>query len=237
MWTASLGLPAFDKARARELADAVEAWRDTAIEPLRAVRTALRGGVAHAPEDETEALRKQVLKLEIEAERVEQVIICTPDKDLAQCVTADGRVVQYDRRRELLYDRDGVIEKFGVPPESIPDYLGLVGDSADGFPGLPGWGAKSSSAVLARYEHLENIPAAPGQWDVPSLRGAAKLAATLQAQFDDALLFRQIATLDYDVEVGSVDDWQWGGPTADFATICGELDNPELLAYAERLAR
>ena len=169
-------------------------------------------------------------------QRVEQVLIVTADKDLGQCVEGD-RIVQFDRRNRLVIDEAGVTEKFGVGPASIPDYLGLVGDSADGFPGLPGWGAKSSSAVLARYEHLENIPAAPGQWDVPGLRGAAKLAATLQAQFDDALLFRKIATLDYDVDVGNVDDWQWGGPTADFATICAERDNPELLAYAERLAR
>ena len=169
-------------------------------------------------------------------QRVEQVLIVTADKDLGQCVEGD-RIVQFDRRNRLIIDEAGVTEKFGVGPASIPDYLGLVGDSADGFPGLPGWGAKSSSAVLARYEHLENIPAAPGQWDVPGLRGAAKLAATLQAQFDDALLFRQIATLDYDVEVGSVDDWKWDGPTADFATICAELGDPELLAYAERLAR
>ena len=147
------------------------------------------------------------------------------------------RIVQFDRRNRLIIDEAGVTEKFGIGPASIPDYLGLVGDSADGFPGLPGWGAKSSSAVLARYEHLENIPAAPGQWDVPGLRGAAKLAATLQAQFDDALLFRQIATLNYDVEVGNVDDWKWAGPTADFAKICAELGDPELLAYAERLAR
>ena len=96
--------------------------------------------------------------------RVEQVVICTPDKDLAQCVTADGRVVQYDRRRGLLYDHAGVVDKFGVPPASIPDYLGLVGDSADGFPGLPGWGAKSAAALLARYGHISAIPFDPSEW-------------------------------------------------------------------------
>ena len=108
-------------------------------------------------------------------DRVEQVIICTPDKDLAQCVTPDGRVVQLDRRKETIYDRAGVIEKFGVPPESIPDYLGVVGDSADGFPGLAGWGAKSAAAVLTRYGHIEDIPHDVAEWDV-NVRGAGKLA-------------------------------------------------------------
>lgn len=167
-------------------------------------------------------------------ERVEQVLIVTADKDLGQCVTGE-RIVQFDRRNRLIIDEAGVTEKFGVGPESIPDYLGLVGDSADGFPGLPGWGAKSASSVLARYGHIEDIPAAAGQWDVPGLRGAAKLAATLQAQFDDALLFRKIATLDYDVPVGAVDDWQWNGPTNEFAAMCDEIGSPELVEYAERL--
>ncbi len=131
-------------------------------------------------------------------DRVEQVLIVTPDKDLGQCVSGD-RVVQYDRRKREIIDEDGVIAKFGVGPESIPDYLGLVGDTADGFPGLPGWGAKSASLVLARYRHLEDIPAQAALWDVAGLRGAAKLSATLQAQMDHALLFRTIATVDRDV--------------------------------------
>lgn len=168
-------------------------------------------------------------------ERVDQVLIVTADKDLGQCVEGQ-RIVQFDRRNRLIIDEAGVTEKFGVGPASIPDYLGLVGDSADGFPGLPGWGAKSTSSVLARYGHIENIPAAAGQWDVPGLRGAAKLATTLQAQLDDALLFRKIATLDYTVEVGAVDDWRWGGPTTEFAAACDELASPELVEYAERLA-
>ena len=168
-------------------------------------------------------------------ERVEQVLIVTADKDLGQCVTGE-RIVQFDRRNRLIIDEAGVVEKFGVGPASIPDYLGLVGDSADGFPGLPGWGAKSASSVLARYGHIEDIPAAAGQWDVPGLRGAAKLAATLQAQYDDALLFRKIATIDYDVPVGAVDDWKWNGPTADFAAVCDDIGNPELVEYAQRLA-
>jgi len=167
-------------------------------------------------------------------ERVEQVLIVTADKDLGQCVRGE-RVVQFDRRKREIIDADGVRAKFGVGPESIPDYLGLVGDTADGFPGLPGWGAKSAGLVLARYGHIEDIPAAAGQWDVPGLRGAAKLSATLQAQLADALLFRQIATVDTDIDVGTVDDWQWHGPTEDFAAIAAELGAPELVAYAARL--
>jgi 5'-3' exonuclease len=168
-------------------------------------------------------------------ERVEQVLIVTPDKDLGQCVRGD-RVVQFDRRKREILDADAIREKFGIGPESIPDYLGLVGDTADGFPGLPGWGAKSASLVLARYIHIENIPPAAGQWDVSGLRGAAKLSVTLQDQLENALLFRQIATLDIHVEVGSVDDWKWSGPTAAFAGIAEELGSPDLVGYARRLA-
>jgi len=167
-------------------------------------------------------------------ERVEQVLIVTPDKDLGQCVRGE-RVVQFDRRKREIIDADGVREKFGVGPESIADYLGLVGDTADGFPGLPGWGAKSAGLVLARYVHIENIPAAAGQWDVTGLRGAAKLSATLQAQLADALLFREIATVVTDIDVGTVDDWRWGGPTPDFAAVADELDAPDLVAFAERV--
>jgi 5'-3' exonuclease len=168
-------------------------------------------------------------------ERVEQVLIVTADKDLGQCVRGE-RVVQFDRRKREIIDDAGVRAKFGVGPESIPDYLGLVGDTADGFPGLPGWGAKSAALVLARYGHLEDIPASAGQWDVPGLRGAAKLSATLQAQLADALLFRTIATVDTDVDVGTVDDWRWRGPTDDFAAVADELGAPELVAYSHRLA-
>ncbi|MDG2113033.1 MAG: 5'-3' exonuclease H3TH domain-containing protein, partial [Actinomycetota bacterium] len=128
-------------------------------------------------------------------ERVEQVLICTVDKDLAQCV--GGKVVQWDRRKDVVLDTAGVREKFGVGPESIADYLGLVGDSADGFPGLPGWGAKSTSTVLDRYVHIEDIPLDVGDWDV-TVRSGAKLAATLADQLDLALLFRRIATVEVD---------------------------------------
>ena len=148
-------------------------------------------------------------------ERVEQVLIITPDKDLGQCVRGK-RVVQFDRRKREIIDEDGVIAKFGVPPASIPDYLGLVGDSSDGFPGIAGWGAKSAAAVLARYGHLEEIPDSAGQWDVPGLRGAAKLSVALQGEFALALLFRRIATVDTDLDVGAVDDWAWTGPTPEF---------------------
>ncbi len=169
--------------------------------------------------------------------RVEQVMICTPDKDLGQCVTPDARIVQYDRRKQLLIDRQGVIDKFGVPPESIPDYLGLVGDTADGFPGLPGWGAKSASLVLARYGHIEDIPASPGQWDV-SVRGAAKLAKTLQEQYEDALLFRRIATIEYDAPtVGSVDELEWLGPGADFVELAKSIDGAALAERATAIAQ
>jgi 5'-3' exonuclease len=140
--------------------------------------------------------------------RVEQVVICTPDKDLGQCV--GGKVVQLDRRNRRLLDAAGVREKFGVDPESIPDYLALVGDTADGFPGLPGWGAKSAAAVLARYGHIAAIPDNPRQWDV-TVRGAPTLAETLRTLRELALQFRVIATLRTDADVGRVDDWRWTG--------------------------
>jgi len=167
---------------------------------------------------------------------VSQVIICTPDKDLAQCVVGT-RVVQMDRRKGTVIDAAGVQAKFGVGPVSIPDYLALVGDSADGFPGLPGWGAKTTAAVLARYEHLEAIPDAPGQWDVPITR-VAGLAATLAAQRHLALLFRDLATLRIDPPViSAVDELRWTGPTPEFATLCaGELDSRSLVERAERVA-
>ena len=168
-------------------------------------------------------------------DRVEQVIICTPDKDLGQCVVGQ-RVVQFDRRKGEVYDAEGVQAKFGVPPTSIPDYLALVGDSADGFPGLAGWGAKSAAAVLAVYGHLEDIPPAAGQWEVPGLRGAAKLSSTLQSQLDLAVLFRRIATVECDAPVGSVDDWLWTGPTERFEEVAATIGAPALAGRARRMA-
>lgn len=168
--------------------------------------------------------------------RVEQVLVCTPDKDLAQCVAGD-RVVQLDRRKRTIRDADGVRADFGVDPASIPDYLALVGDSADGFPGLPGWGAKSAAAVLARYGHLERIPPDPMDWDV-AVRGAARLAATLEAQREDALLFRTLATLVREgPPVGRVDDWRWSGPADDVEQWMDYLDAPQLVPRLERLVR
>ncbi len=167
-------------------------------------------------------------------DRVERAIICTPDKDLAQCV--GGKVVQFDRRAGQFRDADAVLEKYGVPPVSIPDWLALVGDTADGFPGLAGWGAKTAGAVLRSYVRLEDIPHAPGQWDVTGVRGAAKLAATLSEHYDDALLFKRLATLVTDLDVGTVDEWRWDGPTDELATWCDRLDCNDVLRKAERLA-
>jgi len=165
--------------------------------------------------------------------RVEQVIICSPDKDLGQCV--GGKVVQLDRRQNKWIDADGVIAKFGVPAESIPDWLALVGDSADGFPGLPGFGAKSAATLLSRYGHLENIPADAADWDV-TVRGAGTLAATLAARRADADTFKLLATVRTDAVVGTVDDWEWTGPTADFPAWCERFGRQRLADQAAALA-
>ncbi len=166
---------------------------------------------------------------------VEQVVICTPDKDLGQCVRGT-RVVQLDRRKDMLIDEGGVVAKFGVTPASIPDYLALVGDSADGFPGLAGWGAKSAATVLARWAHIEDIPVDQGDWDV-TVRGAAKLATTLQECRDDAVLFKELATLRIDRSLlAGVEDLRWRGPTSAFGRVCAEMDSPGLGRRAEALA-
>ncbi len=168
--------------------------------------------------------------------RVEQVVICTPDKDLAQCVVGT-RVVQFDRRARKLTDEQGVWDRFGVAPVSIPDYLALVGDSADGIPGVPGWGAKSSSTVLARYGHLEEIPEHAREWEV-DVRGAERLAGALREHFDLALLFRRLATLVREAPVSaSVDELRWTGPEPEFGAVCSVLEAPELLERAARAAR
>ena len=154
-------------------------------------------------------------------DRVRQVFICTPDKDLGQCV--GGKVVQWDRRADEIIDVAGVEAKFGVRPESIPDYLGLVGDSADGFPGLKGWGAKSTSAMLSHYGHIEDIPDSHDDWE-PKVRGAAGLAATLVDERDLALLFRRIATVRTDAPVSdSVDELAWRGPHSGFEDLCHQI--------------
>ena len=161
----------------------------------------------------------------------EQVVICTPDKDLAQCVVGD-LVVQLNRRTGVILDEEGVAGKFGVRPSSIPDYLALVGDSADGFPGLPGWGAKSAATVLARFGHIENIPLRASQWELP-LRGAPVLAGTLDQQRDLAMLFKDLATLRTSVSVrATADRLQWSGPRKSFKRIAGELGAPQLFDQA-----
>jgi len=165
---------------------------------------------------------------------VGRAVICTPDKDLAQCVR-DPDVVQFDRRAGQFRDEAAVEAKYGVPPASIPDWLALVGDTADGFPGLTGWGAKSAAAVLRHYRHIEHIPLHPGQWEV-SVRSSAALCATLREHLDDALLFRRLATLELDVEVGAPADWAWQGPDEQFEQWCVLLDANDALTRARALA-
>jgi 5'-3' exonuclease len=158
-----------------------------------------------------------------EDQRVEQVIICTPDKDLAQCVRG-SRVVQLNRRTGAICDADGVVQKFGVPPASIPDYLALVGDAADGYPGLQGWGAKSSAAVLAKFGHIEAVPADFREWNV-NVAGASTLAATLARDMGRALLFRTLATLREDIALfDDLDQLRWRGPAAGFDELAKQLD-------------
>ncbi len=167
---------------------------------------------------------------------VERVLICTPDKDLAQCVRG-RRVVQLDRRRGQIRDEAGVVRRFGVPPGSIPDLLALVGDAADGFPGIAGWGPKSSAAVLSRYGTLETIPPDPAGWDV-AVRGAARLATSLRDNMELALLFRRLATLRTDAAVlreggGSL---RWRGPGPEAGAVAASLDAPQLAERARRAA-
>ena len=155
--------------------------------------------------------------------RVERVLICTPDKDLAQCVRGT-RIVQLDRRTRNIRDEAGVIAKFGVPPASIPDYLALVGDAADGYPGLSGWGAKSTAAVLARFGRLESIPADWRTWGV-NASSPATLARTLTEKREQAFLFRDLATLRTDIPLfTTADELRWTGPTAEFAPLAARLD-------------
>ncbi len=166
---------------------------------------------------------------------VERILLCSPDKDLMQMV--GGKTVAWDRRRDLILDAEAVQAKFGVPPASIPDYLALVGDSADGYPGLPGWGAKSAASVLAVYGSITSIPTDPAAWQVPGLSAirAAKLAATLQAQHADALLFRTLATLRTDVPLPqSLADLEWRGARPQLRQLLAELGAETI---AERITR
>ena len=168
-------------------------------------------------------------------ERVEQVFVCTPDKDLAQVV--DGsRIVQFDRRKGTMRDADGVREKFGVGPASIPDYLALMGDSADGFPGVRGWGAKSAATVLARYPHLEDIPDDAAAW-VVRVRGAARLAGALAGAREEAALFRDLATLRTTLPVfEDVDELRWTGPEPRFFDLCARINAPGYFRRAQAAA-
>jgi 5'-3' exonuclease len=184
-------------------------------------------------EDEADDALASAAAVAAADDAVDEVLILTPDKDLGQCV--GGKVVQVDRRKGKVLDADGVREKFGVEPASLPDWLAVVGDSADGYPGLKGWGASSSAAVLARYGHLEDVPADGADWEV-GVRNARTLAATLAAQRDQAYLFKVLATLRQDCEVGTVDAWRWTGPTADFGAMCERLELRDLPDRVERLA-
>ncbi len=164
-------------------------------------------------------------------ESVDRILICTPDKDLSQCV-AGTRVVQLDRRQNVIRDEAAVVAKFGVGPVSIPDYLALVGDSADGFPGIPGWGAKTAAAILSSYVHLEDIPGDWRRWGA-SVRRARPLAEALFTGWNDALLFRTLATLRTDVPLfdsieHSIDDLRWKGPRPEFEALCRRMKAPRL---------
>ena len=167
---------------------------------------------------------------------VEQIVLCSPDKDLAQLVSG-SRIVCWDRRRDVIIDEAGVLEKFGVPPHSIPDWLALVGDAADGYPGLPGWGAKSTSAVLSRFEHIEQIPAGAAQWHLPAISPgrAASLADSLAQWREEALLYRQLATLRHDVPLPErLSDLQWQGAYNRLKELCHALGDERIAARISR---
>jgi 5'-3' exonuclease len=197
-------------------------------------------GIALWPMVELEAddaLASAAAVLDDDADGVGQVVIMTPDKDLGQCVK-DRRVVQFDRRNKKVLDAAAVQEKFGVPPASIPDYLALVGDSADGFPGIAGFGAKTAAAVLRRYGRIDAIPADGRAWDVPGLRTPQRLAATLQENIELACLFRTLATLQVERDLlgGGAEQLRWRGPTDAFAAFCAGIESPQLYERSAALA-
>ena len=166
---------------------------------------------------------------------VEQVIICTPDKDLGQCLTQDEKIIQYDRRKELRITYETVIEKFGVAPESFPDYLGLVGDTADGFPGIKGWGAKSSATLLSHYHHIENIPNDHMEWAM-QVRSSQKLSETLNTDYELALLFKLIATIDYEAPTfEKVSELKWNGPKDNYENILKSIDGDRILQRLDKM--
>ena len=199
------------------------------IPVLEAALMAMGVTVWAMTEFEADDALASAVRVACEDRRVHQVQLLTPDKDLGQCVSG-RRVVQVDRKNNVLIDEAAVQAKFGVGPESIIDYLALVGDSADGFPGLSGWGAKSASTVLAKYGNLMSIPADHAEWitDGVKVRGAEKLATTLREHRADAELFRILATLVDTVEVGTVDEWKWNGPRPEFAQLTTEWGVPKL---------
>ena len=202
--------------------------------PLEDTLRALGVTVWAMEEFEADDALAAAARLAAESTAVEQVIICTPDKDLSQCVRGQ-RVVQFDRRKRELRDERGVVARFGVAPASIPDYLALVGDSADGFPGIPGWGEKASGTVLGRYVHLERIPAKSTEWTV-AVRGAARLAAALEENRALALLFRTLATLRTDVPVfDDVAELHWRGPTPRFEAVAKQLGVAGMWDRARRI--
>ena len=176
------------------------------------------------------AARKAILNPD-----VEQVIICTPDKDLGQCLTQDEKIIQYDRRKELRITYETVIEKFGVAPESIPDYLGLVGDTADGFPGIKGWGAKSSATLLSHYHHIENIPNDHMEWAM-QVRSSQKLSESLNTDYELALLFKLIATIDYEAPTfETVSELKWNGPKDNYENILKSIDGDRILQRLDKM--
>jgi 5'-3' exonuclease len=212
--------------------DGIEPALRNQFEPLEEALAAFGFTVWPMIEWEADDALAAAARVADEDPRVDKVLICTPDKDLSQCVKGD-RVVQFDRRREDIRNEDGVFTKFGVRPEQIPAYLALVGDTADGIPGIPGFGAKGASVVLQHFGEIEKIDPDPETW--PKVRGAAKLAATLQERMEDALLYRHLATLRDDAPVGVVDEWRWKGVGEDAAMFAIErLDDPGLLELAEK---
>lgn len=199
-------------------------------EVLEAAGICTMAMVEHEADD---ALAAMALRA-AEDDAVDRVVICTPDKDLAQVV--GGKIIQMDRRKGTTVDTAGVEEKYGVPPASIPDWLGLVGDSADGFPGLPGWGAKSAAALLRKFGHIEDIPDDPAHWHV-KVRSAAALSNTLNEQRAEAMLFKRIATLELDAPVpDTVEALRWTGPADGFAALAASIDAPGLAQRADTLA-
>jgi len=200
-------------------------------EALRAMGVLVWGMVEFEADD---AMAAAAAKLTADPD-VERIYLCTPDKDLAQCVIGD-RVVQFDRRAGEIRDADAIEKRFGVPPCAIPDYLALVGDSADGFPGVRGWGAKSAATVLGHYGFLEQIPHGAADWTV-KVRGAARLAETLRNSWEDAVLFRELAVLRTDaVAIDGAEALRWRGPTEEFTAVALRLGAPELAQRAHRLA-